>query len=235
MASYPTSLANLALGKINSTGMANDHPAHHNAMADEINAIEAELGTDPSGSFATVKARLDAAVAPELVTALPGTPTDGQEVYYLADATNGVVWHLRYRAASASAYKWEFVGGPPLFAEVATDETTSSTTYAALATAGPSVTVPLAGDYVVAIGKESSNSGSFNLDWMSFDIGATAAVDADGTVSHSPGANLWDSDHRERRKTGLAAATALVSKYKTAAGTARFRSRWMRVTPVRVG
>src|SRR5262245_59117871 len=28
----------------------------------------------------------------ELVSSLPGSPTDGQEVYYLADATNGVIW-----------------------------------------------------------------------------------------------------------------------------------------------
>jgi hypothetical protein len=38
-------------------------------------------------------------------------PQDGDEVYYAADATNGVIWHLRYRAASSSSYKWEFVGG----------------------------------------------------------------------------------------------------------------------------
>src|SRR4030095_11342304 len=46
-----------------------------------------------------------------LVSALPGSPFDGQEIYYLADATNSVIWHLRYRAGSSSAYKWEFIGG----------------------------------------------------------------------------------------------------------------------------
>ena len=55
-----------------------------------------------------------------LVTSLPATPTDGQEVYYLADAANGVIWHLRYRAAATGAFKWEFVGGPPLSHEIDT-------------------------------------------------------------------------------------------------------------------
>ena len=48
---------------------------------------------------------------PPLVAALPASPTDGQEVRYLADAVNGVIWSLRYRAGSSSPYKWEFVGG----------------------------------------------------------------------------------------------------------------------------
>lgn len=44
-----------------------------------------------------------------LVTSLPANPVDGQEIYFLADSTNGIIWHLRYRVASS---KWEYVGGP---------------------------------------------------------------------------------------------------------------------------
>jgi hypothetical protein len=40
---------------------------------------------------------------PSLVTALPATPVDGQECHFVADATNGVVWHMKYRAADTSA------------------------------------------------------------------------------------------------------------------------------------
>lgn len=36
-----------------------DHAAHHNQIAEELVATQTELGTDPSGTFATVKARLD--------------------------------------------------------------------------------------------------------------------------------------------------------------------------------
>src|SRR4051794_15998509 len=66
-----------------------------------------------SGDFGTSEAELLAALAAQqvLVSALPSSPSDGQVVNYLADGTNGIVWRLRYRAASGSAYKWEYVGG----------------------------------------------------------------------------------------------------------------------------
>lgn len=39
------------------------HRQMHNDVADALEAVQAELGTDPAGAFATVKARLDALVA----------------------------------------------------------------------------------------------------------------------------------------------------------------------------
>lgn len=96
--------------------------------------------------------RLGASVEPLEVTALPGSPRDGQVIDYVADATAGVVWRLRYRAASASAYKWEFVGGSPRFAYVSglATITTSATTFTSTAmTGGPTLTAPLSGEYDV--------------------------------------------------------------------------------------
>src|SRR4051812_17764974 len=108
---------------------------------------------DIQGEFNDIKTFLNARIAaiPTLVSSLPVGPVDAQEIYYLADAANGVVWHLRYRAASASTYKWEFVGGAQLIDEIATEESGTSGTYGALTTPGPSITVPLAGDYDVTI------------------------------------------------------------------------------------
>jgi hypothetical protein len=169
---------------------------------------------------------------------LPPNPVDGQECYYLADATNGIVWHLKYRAASTSAYKWEYVGGSHLRSDIDTDESTASTTYAALATAGPSITVPLAGDYEIEFGFNGWNSVASLVNNMSFDVGATAASDNDrlmyqGQVTGVAGSA---SVSRHRTKTGLAAATALVAKYRVSgSGTANFRNRWMRCHPIRVG
>lgn len=73
------------------------------------------LPTEPVAEGAQAIRNLAEAVAPALVSTLPASPYDGQEVFYLADAAAGVVWHLCYRAASPSAYKWEFVGGASLF------------------------------------------------------------------------------------------------------------------------
>lgn len=82
------------------------------------------------------------------VTSLPASPVDGQEIYYLADATNGVVWHFRYRAASVSPYKWEFVGGSSLVTFSAPSQ--NLVAQIALQVLGPDLMFPLAGDYECA-------------------------------------------------------------------------------------
>lgn len=88
---------------------------------------------------------------PPLVTSLPSTPYDGQEVYYLASATDGVAWHLRYRAATAGAYRWSFVGGAEL--AVYNDTTAGplpDSQWVDLATGA--ITAPLAGRYTIRWG-----------------------------------------------------------------------------------
>lgn len=171
---------------------------------------------------------------PPVVTALPTTGpgvgsalVDGQECYYVADSTAGVVWHLKYDATST---KWRFVGGAPLFKTVDTSESTASSTYAALATAGPAIAIPFAGDYIVEIGHGGVNAGSQTI--MSYDVGATAAVDADFVISPGGGGNITHVS-RSRTKT-LAAGITLTSKYRVTSGTGSFRERWMKVTPVKV-
>jgi len=68
-------------------------------------------------------------------------PQDGDEVFYVADATNGVHWHLRYR--SGQTYPWEFVGGSSLTA----DKTSVSGNSSWQLTTGVGPAIPLAGDY----------------------------------------------------------------------------------------
>lgn len=176
---------------------------------------------------------------------LPGSPVDGQELYYLADTTNGIVWHLRYRSGSASAYKWEFVGGSPLTAEVLTGVAipAAQTTYGDIAaSAGPSLVIPLAGDYLVAV--ELLVSGAIGqVAQMSYAVGATAAIDNDSAELTIGGAAPAGTDvrtnvQRTRLKTIAAAATTLTAKYRTsnAAFTAPSVSeRLLTVRPVRVG
>lgn len=165
---------------------------------------------------------------PTTTATLPTGAVNGQDFYYQLGSGGGV-WHFKYNLSSG---KWDLAGGAPLFAEVVTSETTASVTYAALATAGPSVTVPFVGDYDVEIGFGGNNAGGVAI--MSYDIGGTGAVDADFVISATNGANT-NHGSRTRRKTGLAASTALVSKYRANAGTGTFRDRWISVLPVRVG
>ena len=158
---------------------------------------------------------------------------DGDEVYLEVDASNGVMWHLRY-VASEPTYKWRFLGGPPLLSEVTASETTSSTTYAALATAGPSIALPRAGDYMVANGFNGTGSTANNAIYMSYDIGGTGASDNDAAISNSTGVIATPSVSRRRRKTGLTAVT-LTAKYRIAvSGPYGFQNRILTVRPVRL-
>jgi hypothetical protein len=166
-----------------------------------------------------------------LVTALPTSPVAGDKCQYIADKTNGVIWDLVYDGEGE--FPWKKIGGPPLFAEVTTSQSTESKAYAALATAGPSVTVPLKGDYDVQVGAGIGNTGA-SASRMSYDIGGTGAVDADSFFGES-GAGVTACLTRVRRKAGLAATTALVAKYKVSANAGFFSNRWMRVDPIRVG
>jgi hypothetical protein len=175
---------------------------------------------------------------PPLVTSLPGSPVDGQECYFQADATKGVVWALRYRTAASGSYKWEVTGGPPLAAQTVSAAQTASTTYVAID--GPGVTVPLAGDYIVEVsiyGYGSPNPGAIGL--ASPKIGAAAADDNNAaifTASAAAGASQFTVSVK-RLLTIAAAATAVAVNYKVAAagGAVNFPARVLSVAPVRVG
>ncbi|HEY2371969.1 MAG TPA: hypothetical protein VGH82_05430 [Gaiellaceae bacterium] len=159
-------------------------------------------------------------------TSFPGSPSDGDEYVYVADGTNGVYWHFKFRNSTS---KWIFVGGAPLFAEVVTDEATTGTTYQALTTAGPALTLPFAGDFDVEIGCATYNVSGNSA--MSYDIGGTGAVDADSIAFNAGGATVVTSGSRRRRKTGLSAVT-LTAKYKSNPLGEHFLNRWMTVWPV---
>lgn len=45
----------------------------------------------------------------------PASPADGDIWTATGVDTNGTVWRFRYNAGSASSYKWEFIGGSPLY------------------------------------------------------------------------------------------------------------------------
>jgi hypothetical protein len=173
-----------------------------------------------------------------LSIALPLLPQDGDEVYFqnAAMATSGIVWHLRYNAVSASAYKWEFLGGQPLLDEVPTQEAIGAAggTYGTLTTAGPVAVLPLAGDFVVRIGARITAAGD-SIGTMSYDIGGTGAVDADGASARSDSTARDFAAVRVRRKNALTAVTLTAKYRRNSANATFFADRWMEVTPVRVG
>jgi hypothetical protein len=114
-------------------------------------SLQSRLSTLITAVGADIKA-LNNRAPSSTVTVLPGSPVEGQVVDFLADATNGVIWRLRWRSAGGT-YKWEFIGGSPMFQEV--DGTYSYRSFAAWvaptveagADAAPSITIPLPGVY----------------------------------------------------------------------------------------
>jgi len=174
-------------------------------------------------------------------TALPASGADGDR-YLLVDSVTAPTygWLFQYVAGISDAYKWQFIGGDPAFAEVVAQESPNSASYVALATPGPSIVVPRAGIYLVEIGFYMFNNsvGGGFAQYMSYDIGATPASDADSTgavmVNITTVASFPVS--RVRAKTITAGPTTLTAKYRQNSPSASypFSQRWMRVTPKRV-
>lgn len=171
---------------------------------------------------------LPVAERPAFVTALPGSPRDTQEVYLAADASAGVVWHLRYRAAAPGAFKWEFVGGSDLFAR--TDAPVPTTTDAV---AGPTITVPVAGEYAVEyeafVQRDGNPTGSLYAV-----VGLVVAGTAKDECGHNvPNGGIYSG---QRPQHTIAAGQAFALRYRTDGGiSATFSRRILRVRPVRVG
>jgi hypothetical protein len=169
----------------------------------------------------------------------PGSPSTGDIWIATAVDAAGMAWMFRYDS-SQTTYKWVFVGGAPVVASVDAEQNTTSATYTALATAGPSITLARGGDYLIQVGGRGIAATQIETFFMSYDVGGTGAVDADAFYGR-----LLDSTANRgtqfagssplRLKTGIAASAAIVAKYKSdGTGNVGWGARWMQVTPVRV-
>lgn len=178
-------------------------------------------------------------------TALPGSPTDGQE-YILVDSTSAATyqWRFRYNNSRASN-KWEFVGGTPIIAQDNDQSTRSSASYGDLADTAdsPSITVPKAGEYLLRFGCQFDNVAFADVTgYMSYSNGATAATDAVGVISKPKIQEEGGVDRlapvaasRTSQITVASASDQLVMEYRTSNGNQITVSRrWMTLTPIRV-
>lgn len=154
------------------------------------------------------------------VTSLPLSPFDGQEVDFVADASDGVVWRLRYRSGSPSAQKWECIGGSPLrvaaagpFPRVAAVDGTDIL----------SLAVPLAGVYDVTAGgthrvngSSGSSVGAIQSAYLDLKQGGSLVANggfaflSDSTVvTANSDVRAYGSMHRKGRLTLAAVALKL--------------------------
>lgn len=168
---------------------------------------------------------------------------EGMLFVYQADNTNGVEWLLKYNS-SETTYKWRAVGGPPLWTEDTTSGSTASTSYTNTPGGPVSITVPVAGDYMIEVGAllTATNNGATGVTaYVSYDINGAGAADADAAAVQSGGnasVTKATTAHavRCRRKTGLSASDVVTLKFRTsnASQSASIDEAWLKITPVRV-
>lgn len=230
--SHQTGQADALSGNINAT-------ARVNALKDGV-----AVGTRRGLNFRNFNAvtedggneRIDITNDIPLVTSLPGSPYDGQEVVYLADSANGITWHLKYRSASASTHKWEFIGGSPLISMIDTSEAIT-TTWQNLATDGPSITIPRAGDYRLnASCQGSSNYGNGSALQIGIAEGNTTpfVIARDGSWTNETVLHTYASAAiTDYRRANVAASAILKMRYEYVLPMNAY-NRYLSAVPIRV-
>lgn len=189
-------------------------------------------------SPALISSELDGRYLAPYVTVLPGSPVDGQEVIYGADAANGVMWHLRYRSAGVTN-KWEFIGGAPLVHEVVASYVTGAGTNADT-TSGPTLTVPLAGVYDVEFGFRATAGSTLGINTTvavttssAFNMSGPDILDAVVVQDYQNSANPTLHLSKTMRRTYT--ASTVLRHRQSSQYSATLRERYLYLRPVKVG
>lgn len=163
------------------------------------------------------------------------TPLDGDEVYLVADATNGVIWHLRYNAGG-STYKWEMLGGAPLYAEIQTSELgVGGSVYADIATAGPSITAPRAGQFEIEWSSLNNSLGTSGDSRTAPKLGSASTADTDKANYNAPNSGQFAGGTIGRKIIRTLAASDLVKVQYNSGGQAHGISlRDLYLRPIRI-
>jgi hypothetical protein len=173
-------------------------------------------------------------------TSLPASPTDGQEAILVDSVTNpSYQWRFRYNAGSTSSYKWEFIGGVAASSEIAAGQAFSSSTYIDVATVGPQLTLPRAGDYICEFGcTVQQGQAAATAVYVALKRGAAATSDNDSAALDLAATSIVPNlatFMRALRANGAAATDVYKLQYRNSAGGAVTASnRWLTIVPVRV-
>ena len=128
------------------------------------------------------RSKIDPGVFPDIIsTTLPSDPLDKDEVYYLADSTNSVIWHLRYREAAS---RWEFIGGPPKYT-ISGSSLSLSTSNVWTNIKNTQLRLP-AGKYIIEINTKYNATYSKGVDLAAISFGFALSGNNPGTVSSIP-------------------------------------------------
>lgn len=162
------------------------------------------------------------------VTALPTRPGLGDTCEFVADATNNVIWELKYDNRNAT-YPWAKVGGLGIRnTQATTRETTSSTPQT---TGAPTLTAPLKMEAEFRVGVENAitTSGEHEARMLLF-INNVETSGVNAYVSRASVAVVAS------KRTTIAASQTAVGRYKSdGVGNASFFGMYVEIDPIRVG
>lgn len=176
----------------------------------------------------------------ESVTSLPTSGLFvGKQVIYKVEAA--LYWLLVYLNEDTT-FPWNFLGGPSLIHRVAGGGTRKSTAYGdctAGTTTVPKVKAPLKGLYIVdhGVGFAQATGGASTNAYISIEVGATAAVDADACRETALEQFEGGGPSVHGIEKTLAASEEVKQKYKanTTEQTWEYTNRWVRALPRKVG
>lgn len=174
-----------------------------------------------------------------VVTEMPRNPYDGQIVSFVASEADGILWNFRYNASSSSSYKWEFIGGPPIYKfATAQSESTTSTSYVELSTVVQG-TAPLAGDYDFHYQCDMYNTTSTNsLCLTTVQIGSESLGfnpgDAQAAIAGPLALSAEIMAPGRRRATVTNGNTLIKLVHRVTNGQGYFQLRHLWFTPIRV-
>lgn len=161
----------------------------------------------------------------------PANPADG-DIWIATGVSGGgrspTTWTFRYNATGDPYYKWEFIGGPPAYAQEAANTSGIGTSLVYDAN-GPWIEIPREGDYMIGMFMRSDsvpagNQNIWNLGW------SVSQIIAGLNNRNSP---EWNETGRRMRVTGLPAGTLASYVQATVAG-GRHLGRVVELTPIRI-
>jgi len=165
----------------------------------------------------------------------PGAPSDG-DIWIATNVDgNGARWQFQYNAGSASAFKWEFIGGFPQSIGPAGSITTSSAAPVDL-TGGPSLTLARAGDYMVEFGVNATSqvAGANNMTTF-LNVAGVNQSQANGLNMVATAQFQGGQQSTEIVVPGVAAATTLKLQVESQNSlSTTFQGGWIKATPRRI-
>lgn len=194
------------------------------------------VDVSPAGSISYTEVA-NGAASPALTanyTRIAKVVTDGTEITSVTTTGKDSLGNLIY----PTRWQGEGVTSGSDGAVVATSQTTTSTSYTDLATAGPSVTVvvPPSGRILVIVGCSASNSVVNDASVMSFELsGANTLAGSDSRAVTHRAYDNGESDAKSRAVIveGLTpGSTTVKAVYRSSGGTATFSSRDIAAIPL---